>query len=92
LHSKSADRRRGVAPQVMGVTVFQIIMACLVRNSGWGTIAVLGYVVSATCNQNLFCAQHELSHFLALKKPAHNKVRRLRRPLPCAASSRSHSP
>eukprot|EP00208_Stichococcus_sp_RCC1054_P001406 CAMPEP_0206139322 /NCGR_PEP_ID=MMETSP1473-20131121/5530_1 /ASSEMBLY_ACC=CAM_ASM_001109 /TAXON_ID=1461547 /ORGANISM="Stichococcus sp, Strain RCC1054" /LENGTH=361 /DNA_ID=CAMNT_0053533063 /DNA_START=107 /DNA_END=1192 /DNA_ORIENTATION=+ len=62
------------AVQVMGVTVFQVIMAYLVRDSSWWTIAVLGYVISATCNQNLFCAQHELSHFLALKKPAHNKV------------------
>lgn len=69
----------------MGVTVFQVIMAYLVRDSSWWTIAVLGYVISATCNQNLFCAQHELSHFLALKKPAHNKVRPAT--VPCFANA-----
>jgi sphingolipid delta-4 desaturase len=58
----------------MSVTLFQIGMAYFMRNASWTSIFVLGYIISGTCNQNLFCAQHELSHFLALKKPAHNKV------------------
>lgn len=62
------------AVQVMSVTLFQIGMAYFMRNASWTSIFVLGYIISGTCNQNLFCAQHELSHFLALKKPAHNKV------------------
>ena len=35
---------------------------------------VVAYTVSGTCNQNLLSAQHEISHFLALKKPFWNKV------------------
>lgn len=58
----------------MSVTLCQIVLAYLVRDASWSTILVLGYVISGTCNQNLFCAQHELSHFLALKNPAHNKI------------------
>lgn len=74
----------------MGVTVFQVLMAYMVRDCGWATIAVLGYLVSATCNQNLFCAQHELSHFLALKTPLHNKVRSRYFPLLLQAANCSH--
>lgn len=60
--------------QVMAVTLFQCGMAYAVRNCSWGAIFALGWLVSGFCNQNLFCAQHELSHFLAFKKPLHNKI------------------
>lgn len=60
--------------QVIAVTLFQCGMAYAVRNCSWGAIFVLGWAVSGFCNQNLFCAQHELSHFLAYKKPLHNKI------------------
>ena len=56
------------------MTLFQCGMAYAVRNCSWGAIFVLGWAVSGFCNQNLFCAQHELSHFLAYKKPLHNKI------------------
>ena len=51
----------------------QFLMAWLVRAWAWPALAVVSYVVSGTLNQNLFCAQHEISHFLALKKPSHNR-------------------
>jgi sphingolipid delta-4 desaturase len=54
------------------VVVSQFIVARLVANFSWPAIAVLSYVVSGTLNQNLFCAQHEISHCLAFKKPQHN--------------------
>lgn len=60
--------------QVIAVSLFQCGMAYAVRNCGWGAIFALGWAVSGFCNQNLFCAQHELSHFLAYKKPLHNKI------------------
>jgi sphingolipid delta-4 desaturase len=62
------------AYQVIAVSLFQCCMAWAVRNCSWGTILALGWGVSGFCNQNLFCAQHELSHFLAFKKPSHNKL------------------
>ena len=60
--------------QIIAVSLFQCVMAWAVRNCSWGTIFALGWGVSGFCNQNLFCAQHELSHFLAFKKPSHNKL------------------
>ena len=47
------------------MSLFQCVMAWAVRNCSWGTIFALGWGVSGFCNQNLFCAQHELSHVLA---------------------------
>ena len=60
-------------PQVLAVVATQFLMAWLVRAWAWPALAVVAYVVSGTLNQNLFCAQHEISHFLALKKPSHNR-------------------
>ncbi|EFN56445.1 hypothetical protein CHLNCDRAFT_57665 [Chlorella variabilis] len=60
--------------QVVTVVACQFIMAALVRDWAWWKLAVAAYVVSGTLNQNLFCAQHEISHFLAFKKPLYNKV------------------
>jgi len=57
---------------VVAVVVSQFILARLVRDFSWPAIAILSYVVSGTLNQNLFCAQHEISHCLAFKKPSHN--------------------
>ena len=52
----------------------QFVMAYHVRNLPWWKVLVLAYTVSGTCNQNLLSAQHEISHFLALKKPFWNKA------------------
>lgn len=52
----------------------QFVMAYHVRTLAWWKVVVLAYTVSGTCNQNLLSAQHEISHFLALKKPYWNKV------------------
>ncbi|KAI3426432.1 hypothetical protein D9Q98_008800 [Chlorella vulgaris] len=60
--------------QVLAVVVSQFIMAFLVRDWAWWKVWVAAYVVSGTLNQNLFCAQHEISHFLAFRKPAYNKL------------------
>ena len=60
--------------QVMAVMAVQFVMAYHVRTLAWWKVVVLAYTVSGTCNQNLLSAQHEISHFLALKKPYWNKV------------------
>lgn len=60
--------------QVMFVMAVQLAMAYHVRNLPWWKVLVVAYTVSGTCNQNLLSAQHEISHFLALKKPFWNKV------------------
>lgn len=57
-------------------------MAYLVRSWPWWQIWIAAYVISGTCNQNLFCAQHEISHFLAFRKPFHNKLLALAANLP----------
>lgn len=60
--------------QVMFVMAVQFVMAYHVRILPWWKVLVLAYTVSGTCNQNLLSAQHEISHFLALRKPFWNKV------------------
>lgn len=60
--------------QVLAVVVSQFVIAGLVRDWAWWKVWVAAYVVSGTLNQNLFCAQHEISHFLAFRKPLYNKV------------------
>ena len=52
----------------------QVAMAYAVRNASWWKVLVAAYVVSGTASQNLFTAQHELSHFLAFRKPLYNKM------------------
>lgn len=49
-------------------------MAYYVRNWSWGPLMLAAYVISGTANQNLFCAQHEISHCLVYRKPVHNKI------------------
>lgn len=60
--------------QVIAVVVSQFVMARLVRDWAWWQVWLAAYVISGTLNQNLFCAQHEISHFLAFRKPLHNKL------------------
>ena len=52
----------------------QVAMAYAVRDVSWWKVLVAAYVVSGTASQNLFTAQHELSHFLAFRKPLYNKI------------------
>jgi sphingolipid 4-desaturase/C4-monooxygenase len=68
--------------QVLSVIVVQFIMAHLVRDWSWPALAVAAYLVSGTLNQNLFCAQHEISHCLAFKLPFNNKLLALAANLP----------
>ena len=60
--------------QVLSVVVSQFVVAYVVRDWSWWSLAIMSYVVSGTLNQNLFCAQHEISHCLAFRKPSHNKI------------------
>lgn len=53
--------------QVIAVVLTQFSMAYAVRDWAWWKLWIVAYVVSGTLNQNLFCAQHEISHFLAFK-------------------------
>ena len=50
-----------------------IATSFLVRDSPWWKVWLAAYAIGGTCSQNLFCAQHELSHFLAFKKPIYNR-------------------
>lgn len=65
---------KSLCVQVMLVMLIQLAMAYYVRSLPWWKVLVVAYTVSGTCNQNLLSAQHEISHFLALKKPFWNKV------------------
>lgn len=56
------------------MTLFQMVMAVAVRNLPWWQVVAAAYLISGTANQNLFCAQHEISHFLAFRKPSYNKL------------------
>ena len=58
----------------MAAMAVQVIMAYAVKDAPWWKVLVAGYVVSGTASQNLFTAQHELSHFLAFRKPLYNKM------------------
>jgi sphingolipid delta-4 desaturase len=62
------------AVQVVAVMGVQLVFAYLVRNMPWWKVLVLAYTVSGTCNKNLLTAQHELSHFLAFRKPLYNRI------------------
>lgn len=46
----------------------------LVRDAPWWKVAVAAYAIGGTASQNLFCAQHELSHFLAFRRPLYNRI------------------
>ncbi|KAK9818336.1 hypothetical protein WJX72_010818 [[Myrmecia] bisecta] len=56
------------------VCCLQVVMAYVVRDMAWWKVLLLSYTVSGTANQNLFTAQHELSHFLAFRKPLYNRI------------------
>ena len=51
-----------------------IATAFLVRDAPWWKVWLAAYAIGGTASQNLFCAQHELSHFLAFKKPIYNRL------------------
>ena len=50
------------------------LTAYLVRDAPWWKVALAAYAIGGTASQNLFCAQHELSHFLAFKTPLYNRI------------------
>lgn len=60
--------------QVTGVVLSQFVFAHMVRNWSWGWVLLLGWLLSGTLNQNLFTAQHEISHFLAFRSPGLNRA------------------
>lgn len=51
-----------------------IATAFFVRDAPWWKVWLAAYAIGGTASQNLFCAQHELSHFLAFKRPVLNRV------------------
>ena len=51
-----------------------IVTAFFVRDAPWWKVWLAAYAIGGTASQNLFCAQHELSHFLAFKRPVFNRV------------------
>jgi sphingolipid delta-4 desaturase len=57
-------------------------MAYIVKDWPWWQLWIAAYVISGTFNQNLFTAQHEISHFLAFRKPFYNKLLALAANLP----------
>lgn len=60
--------------QVVAVTLFQVVMAWAVRDMPWWKVMLAAYVLAGSASQNLFTAQHELSHFLAFRKPMYNRI------------------
>jgi len=50
------------------------LTAWLVRESPWWKVALAAYALGGTFSQNLFTAQHELSHCLAFKRPSWNRA------------------
>ena len=60
--------------QVVCVSLFQVVMAWAVRDMEWWKVMLASYVLAGTASQNLFTAQHELSHFLAFRKPLYNRI------------------
>ncbi|KAK9802629.1 hypothetical protein WJX73_006946 [Symbiochloris irregularis] len=60
--------------QVLAVMALQLWTAYLVRDAAWWKLLIAAYGIGGTLSQNLFTAQHELSHFLAFKKPLYNRL------------------
>ena len=61
---------------VLAVVTLQIICAFSLRHRAvlsW-PFFITAYVIGATANQNLFLAIHEISHNLAFKSPAANRL------------------
>ena len=56
------------------MTVLQAACAILLRDAPWWKVFLAAYTIGGTLSQNLFTAQHELSHFLAFKTPVYNKI------------------
>ena len=52
----------------------QVAMAYFVADAPWWKVLLAAYVVSGTASQNLFTAQHELSHYLAFRTPLYNRI------------------
>ena len=76
----------GVVAQVLGVVALQCVMAWAVRDMAWWKVVALAYLVGGTASQNLFCAQHELSHFLAHRRLAVNRALSLISQLPAGGA------
>ena len=72
LHGQDAEPAH--ASQVVAVMCLQVVMAWYVRDMPWWKVMLAAYVVSGTASQNLFTAQHELSHFLAFRTPLYNRI------------------
>jgi sphingolipid delta-4 desaturase len=62
------------AVQVIAVSLFQVLMAWVVKDMAWWKVMLASYAIAGTASQNLFTAQHELSHFLAFRKPLYNRI------------------
>lgn len=61
---------------VVLVFSLQLLCAYLLRNTSvlsW-PFFLTAYIIGATANQNLFLAIHEISHNLAFRSPAHNRI------------------
>jgi len=70
---------------VTGLVALQCFCAYQLRDMAWTwQFFVTAYVVGATATQALFLAIHETSHFLAFKKPSHNKMFNIFANLPIA--------
>jgi sphingolipid 4-desaturase/C4-monooxygenase len=69
---------------VVCVCLVHVLTAYLVRNADLAPLFIVAWLVGGTCNQNLMCAQHELSHFLAFRKPVYNKMLSIASNMPLA--------
>lgn len=60
--------------QVVCVCIVHVATAYMVRDWRLSTLFFAAWLIGGTCNQNLMTAQHELSHFLAFRRPLYNKI------------------
>lgn len=62
----------------LGVVTLQISVSVLLTHLGWHPLSwrfmLMAYVLGGVCNQNLFLAIHEITHNLAFKSIAANKL------------------
>jgi len=55
------------------IVVSQFVLAWSMRNAAWPLLLFVAYVYGGTVNHALMLACHEMSHYLAFKRPEHNK-------------------
>jgi len=59
---------------VVGVIIFQLLMARWAQSASWGWLLLAAYVIGGTVNHTMAMAVHELSHNLCWEEEVYNKL------------------